>query len=89
MRSRNSFPEGTRITRPAGGFVLWVELPAKVDSLELFRRARDQRIGIAPGPMFTTTKRYSNCIRIGCGHPWTAKLEMALMRIGAAGWELA
>jgi DNA-binding transcriptional MocR family regulator len=83
------FPQGTRITRPAGGFVLWVELPPKVDSLELFRRARDQRIGIAPGPMFTTTKRYRNCIRIGCGHPWTAKLEMALMRLGQLAGELA
>ena len=34
------FPKGTKVTRPAGGFVLWVELPPKVDALELFRRAR-------------------------------------------------
>jgi DNA-binding transcriptional MocR family regulator len=83
------FPKGTKVTRPAGGFVLWVEMPSKVDSLELFRRARDQRISIAPGPMFTTTKRYRNFIRIGCGHPWTARMEMALMRLGQLVAELA
>jgi hypothetical protein len=33
------FPDGTRATRPAGGFVLWVELPTSVDSLKLFDRA--------------------------------------------------
>ena len=83
------FPAGTKITRPAGGFVLWVELPAKVDALELFRRARAERIGIAPGPMFTTTKRYRNCIRVGCGHLWSAKIEMGLMRLGQLSAELA
>jgi len=83
------FPAGTKITRPAGGFVLWVELPAKVDALELFRRARAERIGIAPGPMFTTTKRYRNCIRVGCGHLWSPKIEMGLMRLGQLSAELA
>ena len=83
------FPNGTKITRPAGGFVLWVELPVKVDALELFRRAREERISIAPGPMFTTTKRYRNCIRVGCGHLWSAKLEMGLMRLGQLAAELA
>jgi len=83
------FPHGTKITRPAGGFVLWVELPPRVDALELFRRAREERISIAPGPMFTTTKRYRNCIRVGCGHLWSAKLEMGLMRLGQLAAELA
>ena len=31
------FPEGTRITRPDAGYLLWVELPKKVDAVELFR----------------------------------------------------
>ena len=83
------FPHGTKVTRPAGGFVLWVELPPKVDSLELFRRALEHRISIAPGPMFTTTKRYRNFMRIGCGHPWSSKIEMGLMRLGQLAEELA
>ena len=46
-------------------------------------------ISIAPGPMFTTTKRYRNCIRVGCGNLWSAKLEMGLMRLGKLAAELA
>jgi DNA-binding transcriptional MocR family regulator len=83
------FPGGTKITRPAGGFVLWVELSSKIDALELFRRARAERISIAPGPMFTTTKRYRNCFRVGCGNLWSAKIEMGLMRLGQLAAELA
>jgi DNA-binding transcriptional MocR family regulator len=83
------FPKGTKVTRPSGGFVLWVELPSRVDALELFRRALDHRISIAPGPMFTTTKRYRNFIRIGCGHPWSSRTERALMRLGQLAGELA
>ena len=82
------FPKRTKITRPSGGFVLWVELPAGVDALELFRRAREERISIAPGPMFTTTKRYRNCVRVGCGHPWNARMEMGVMRLGKLAAEL-
>ena len=32
------FPEDMRLTRPSGGFVLWVRLPESVDSLELYKR---------------------------------------------------
>ena len=41
-----SFPPGTRATRPVGGHILWVQLPAGVDAYELERRAAtegDQR----------------------------------------------
>src|SRR5581483_9108722 len=47
------FPEGTKVTNPAGGFVLWVELPKKVDSLELYEQGLREGITLAPGPMFS------------------------------------
>ncbi|WP_459694606.1 aminotransferase class I/II-fold pyridoxal phosphate-dependent enzyme, partial [Achromobacter xylosoxidans] len=33
------FPAGTRVTRPQGGFFLWLEMPAAVDALALHRQA--------------------------------------------------
>jgi DNA-binding transcriptional MocR family regulator len=39
--------------------------------------------------LFTTTKRYRNCIRVGCGHLWSPKLEMGLLRLGRLAAELA
>ena len=34
-----TFPKGTRVSRPEGGFVLWVQLPEPYDGLELQRQA--------------------------------------------------
>lgn len=76
------FPPGTKVTRPAGGFVLWVELPRHVDSLELQERALKKGISISPGPMFSARQRYRNYIRLSCGYPWSARLEQAVATLG-------
>jgi len=83
------FPGGCRMTAPEGGFVLWVELPESVDSVALFRAARDQNIALAPGPLFTSTGRYRNFIRLNCGHPWSVRLELALAKVGELVCRLA
>ena len=82
------FRSETRVTRPSGGFVLWVEMPDGVDSIELYQRALKARIGIAPGPMFSASNRYRNCMRVNCGIPWSDRVERALARIGALAHEL-
>src|SRR5262249_54544002 len=76
------FPPGTRVTQPSGGFVLWVVMPRGVDSIALYERAIDLGIGIAPGPMFSSSSRYRNCLRMNCGMPWTPELERAIGRLG-------
>jgi DNA-binding transcriptional MocR family regulator len=75
------FPPGTRITQPAGGFVIWVELAPDVDSLELARRARAEGISIAPGPIFSATQKYRNFMRLSCACPWDGRIEAALGRL--------
>ena len=76
------FPRGTKATRPGGGYFLWVELPGNVDTLAIHRQALSLGISIAPGPMFSAHRRFSNCLRINYGHPWTPKTEAALMTLG-------
>lgn len=76
------FPEETKLTRPSGGQVLWVELPAHIDSLELFHRALTEKISIAPGPIFSAKQKFRNFIRINCGNPWTLTVERALKTLG-------
>lgn len=76
------FPAGTRITRPAGGFVLWVELPEGTDSVALFRRAIRQQISFGPGVLFSASDRYRNCIRMGCAEPWSDRVGQAVVRLG-------
>ncbi len=76
------FPEGTKVTRPAGGFVLWVELPKGVDSIELYRKALEEKISVAPGPIFSAKQKYQNFIRLSYGQPWSDRLEQALVTLG-------
>jgi DNA-binding transcriptional MocR family regulator len=76
------FPEGTKVTRPSGGFLLWVELPKSVNSLQLYRQALEQKISIVPGPIFSTTQQYQHCIRLSCGHPWSYQIEQSLAMLG-------
>ena len=76
------FPEGTRVSRPAGGFVLWVELPRGIDTRELFGPALERRICFAPGDVFSATRRYAHCMRLSCGAPWSTRIERALESLG-------
>jgi DNA-binding transcriptional MocR family regulator len=76
------FPPGTRISRPAGGYMLWIELPPRVDGLNLHRAALLERISILPGVLFSATGRYKSCIRINCGHVWTKRHDRALLTLG-------
>jgi DNA-binding transcriptional MocR family regulator len=62
------FPTGCRMTHPAGGFVLWVELPPGVDSLKLYQLAIGKGVSIAPGPMFSAQRHYRNCLRLNFGY---------------------
>jgi DNA-binding transcriptional MocR family regulator len=81
------FPEGTKASRPSGGFVLWVELPAGVDGRLLYERALDHGIGIAPGAIFSAQGKYRNCIRLNAAR-WNVDVERAIERIGKIAAEL-
>ncbi|MBI9110761.1 PLP-dependent aminotransferase family protein [Maridesulfovibrio ferrireducens] len=77
-----SFPKGTKVTDPKGGSVLWVELPAGTDGIELFFKAREEGIGIIPGSVFSTRDAFSNYIRLSSGALWSDKIQKGLKRLG-------
>lgn len=83
------FPAGTRTTQPEGGYFIWVELPAKVDALELHRLALSHDISLAPGHLFSADHRYSHHVRINYGHPDNAHVEAALKTLGQIAKALA
>ena len=82
------FPPGTRISRPAGGMVLWVELPPGTSALELHARALERGICVAPGPIFSAKQRFSSFIRVNCGHPWSDLFDHAVRTLGRLVGEL-
>jgi DNA-binding transcriptional MocR family regulator len=76
------FPAGTRLTTPAGGYVLWIELPPAVDSMQLYHRALEHNITIGPGYMFSSSDRYRNYIRLNYSYAWDSRTEEALKLLG-------
>lgn len=76
------FPEDTKVSRPLGGYVLWVELNHKVDAFRLRSEAMKQKISIVPGKIFSGSRNYESCIRISFGKPWDDDADYGLMMLG-------
>ena len=77
-----SFPADTKVSRPAGGFMLWLELPRRFDSRALFDEALEQGICFAPGDVFSASRRFRNCLRLSAGHAWDHRIEDGVRRLG-------
>lgn len=82
------FPKGTRISNPSGGFVLWLELPEEVDSIKLYERSLKAGITIAPGPIFSASRKYRNFVRLNAAY-WSDRIERALAVVGGIAADLS
>ncbi len=83
------FPADTRTSKPAGGAVLWLELPGGVDAEALFDEAIEAGISITPGHIFSPCSCYTNFLRLSYGHPWTERTEDAMRWLGKRVTELS
>jgi len=82
------FPDGTRLTVPQGGYFLWVKLPDGVNALEVQRIALANGISIAPGPIFSAQKGFTDYVRLNYGHIWDARIEASLSTLGSIARDL-
>ncbi len=77
------FPESTRITRPQGGFTLWLEMNEKVNAYKLHKVALEKyNIGIVPGQIFSSQGLFENCFRLSYGEPWNDTIEEGIKTLG-------
>jgi DNA-binding transcriptional MocR family regulator len=76
------FPEGTKITRPQGGFLIWVELNKMINTFDLYKEAMKHGISIGPGRMFTLQDQYNHCMRLSYGLLWNPQIDNALKILG-------
>jgi len=81
---RHYFPCGICVSRPQGGFLMWIELPEAFDAVLLNRELRESKIQIAAGSLFSASGKYRNCLRLNYGLPINEQTEQALARVGAA-----
>lgn len=83
------FPQGTRLSIPAGGYILWICLPDKVNSIELLHLARAESITIIPGDIFSNSDDFKNYIRFNCATPWSDDVRQAIARLAELTRQLA
>jgi DNA-binding transcriptional MocR family regulator len=76
------------VTRPEGGFVVWVELPPAVDALALYEQSLRKGISVAPGTLFTTGDRFRSCIRLSAAF-WSDRVRDALRTVGGIASAMA
>ncbi|WP_409523892.1 PLP-dependent aminotransferase family protein [Nitrincola sp. MINF-07-Sa-05] len=76
------FNARVRVSRPEGGYFLWVELPDGVSAYELSDKLIQKKIQIATGKIFSSTGKYENCIRINYGGILDERVELAIKTIG-------
>lgn len=82
------FPAGTRVSRPRGGFMLWLELPEPFDSIVLNQALKPQGVQIAVGSIFSASGKYRNCLRMNFAARSTAQIEEAVRKVGQTATQL-
>jgi DNA-binding transcriptional MocR family regulator len=84
-----SFPAGTRVSRPRGGYVLWVELPEGVDALALYSRALDAGVSLVPGTLCGARGGYERFVRMSFARPWDERLQQGVETVGRIAARMA
>jgi DNA-binding transcriptional MocR family regulator len=77
-----SLPEGTRWTRPEGGFFSWLTLPG-VDAVELAQRAVEHRVAFVPGTLFFPDGRGGDALRLSFSLVDEEQIDEGIARLGS------
>jgi DNA-binding transcriptional MocR family regulator len=82
------FPEDTKLTNPSGGLNLWIEFNKKIDTVELYNKAIQNKISISPGRLYSLQNQYNHCLKLSYGRFWSDKIEHALKIVGKLACKL-
>ena len=82
------FPEGTIIWIPEGGFLLWVEVPARIDTEAAYQAALRKNVAFSRGKsFFTTPEAKVSAMRINCSRPTANELVQGIETLGKILWQ--
>jgi 2-aminoadipate transaminase len=76
------FPPGVRWTRPQGGLFLWVTLPERFDTAELFEDALKEKVAFVPGVSFHPNGGGRNTMRLNFSYSRPEVIEEGIRRLG-------
>ncbi len=68
-------PDYVSWTKPQGGFYIWVKLPEKLDSSDVFNRCINMGAAFVIGKAFDPEGKRNNCFRLAFSHTPEEKIE--------------
>lgn len=78
------FPPEVQYTRPEGGMFLWITLPARISSMDLFELARRENVAFVPGLSFYTDGDGASTLRVNYSNADEQKIEEGIKRLAHA-----
>jgi len=76
------FPKGCEWTKPDGGMFIWVTLPPKIDTRELFVDAIKEKVAFVHGSAFRVDGKGHNTMRLNFTNTDDKKIEIGIKRLG-------
>ncbi len=80
---RECFPAGTKVSRPGGGYHLWVQLPETLDMTAFYRFCEDTGVRFTPGSAFSFTGAYDHYFRLVFADKYTPAKVAAIRKAGS------
>lgn len=80
----DNFPEemGVTWTRPEGGLFLWLTVPEKINTMDLFMKAIEDKVAFVPGEIFFPKKHIRhNSMRINFSYPTKEQILEGVRRL--------
>jgi 2-aminoadipate transaminase len=80
---KNRFPKdsGVAWTKPEGGLFLWLSVPKKINTYDLFHEALKYKVAFVPGEVFYGENPEKNHMRINFSYPSKAQLAEGVKRL--------
>jgi 2-aminoadipate transaminase len=71
-----------RWTRPEGGLFLWVTLPKRLNTTDLFPRAIERKVAYVVGEAFYPGAEQKNAMRLNFSFPSRQEIREGIRRLG-------
>jgi 2-aminoadipate transaminase len=77
-------PKGVKWSKPSGGMFLWVVLPEKLDTKEIFMTAIEHNVAYVTGRPFHCDNSGGNTMRLNYSFPSVAQIETGIKQLADA-----
>ena len=77
---KQHLPKDCKVYNYPSGYFLWIQLPDKVSSMQVYEQLIQQQVGVAPSPLFNVLPSHQHFIRMNCSFEWTEQIQQAVMQ---------